>query len=282
MWATRGATLTFTRALDPAATRFSSLIRHHERGASDYHALQAQYQRAWRQGFQALASYSWAHAIDNVSTSSTSLVFLRGDADFDVRHRASASATYDLPAMGQGFRERRSRAAGRWMASSRPSRGRRSISSPAAIYDPVTLVRVNRRPNLVHPACRCIWTIRRRQEARIVNRAAFTIPAGNAAGDLGRNVVRGFALWQVDLCVAPVSSDDGHHQATAARRGVQRLQSSQLRQSRPDADEFHVRPRHEQLYWDASWVASVRSIRSAGRALCSSPRSWSSGGHDLP
>src|SRR5262249_3403639 len=49
-------------------------------------------------GLQALASYTWSHAIDEVSSDNFTTDQLRGDANFDVRHSFSAAITYNLPA----------------------------------------------------------------------------------------------------------------------------------------------------------------------------------------
>jgi outer membrane receptor protein involved in Fe transport len=77
---------------------------------SDYHALQLQFQRRLARGLQVLASYTWAHSIDDGSTGSTSGNFSntlvpgtnnrlnRGDSDFDIRNTFSAAVTYDVPA----------------------------------------------------------------------------------------------------------------------------------------------------------------------------------------
>src|SRR5262249_28119491 len=71
---------------------------------SDYHSLQLQFQRRLTNGVQALASYTWAHAIDTVSTdyrlngsNLNSRLILRGNSDYDIRHNFAAALTYDLP-----------------------------------------------------------------------------------------------------------------------------------------------------------------------------------------
>ena len=64
---------------------------------SDYNSLQAQYQRRLSRGLQALANYTWSHAIDVVSDELTTGQFERGSASFDVRHNFSAALTYQLP-----------------------------------------------------------------------------------------------------------------------------------------------------------------------------------------
>lgn len=74
---------------------------------SDYDALQLQFQRQLSHGFQALASYTWAHSLDDGSSGSyantaNTLVPLaananRGPSDFDVRDALSAGLTYNAP-----------------------------------------------------------------------------------------------------------------------------------------------------------------------------------------
>jgi hypothetical protein len=77
-------------------------------GNSDYDALQLQYQRRLSHGLQALASYSWAHSIDDGSAGSfgnaanaavpgVSPNSNRGPSDFDIRNAFSAGLTYDIP-----------------------------------------------------------------------------------------------------------------------------------------------------------------------------------------
>ncbi len=66
---------------------------------SDYDALQVQFQRKLSRGLQALASYTWSHAIDYGSYD-YALPYLRGNSDFDVRHSFSAALAYDLPNSG--------------------------------------------------------------------------------------------------------------------------------------------------------------------------------------
>ena len=66
---------------------------------SSYNALQAKYQRRMAHGLQALAAYTWAHAIDRSSSSTSSSTFplQKGNSDHDLRHSFSAAAVYNLP-----------------------------------------------------------------------------------------------------------------------------------------------------------------------------------------
>ncbi len=74
------------------------------RATSDYHALQTQFQRRLSRGLQLLASYTWSHAIDEDSASSSFRLAQRGNASFDIRHVFAAAATYDIPKPGvNGF-----------------------------------------------------------------------------------------------------------------------------------------------------------------------------------
>jgi len=77
-------------------------------GTSDYDSLQAQFQRRLSRGLEALASYTWAHSIDDGSAASYAVpsnVFApspaagsnRGPSAFDIRHTFSAALTYDIP-----------------------------------------------------------------------------------------------------------------------------------------------------------------------------------------
>ena len=75
--------------------------------SSNYNALQVQFQRRLSHGLQVLASYSWAHSIDDGSAGSAGLVSNagipgsssnanRGPSDFDIRHTFSAGVTYNI------------------------------------------------------------------------------------------------------------------------------------------------------------------------------------------
>src|SRR5262249_38400427 len=77
--------------------RFRSIRLTSNAASSDYRALQLGFQRRLSKGLQALASYTWAHALDDDSMSSTGLVARRGNAAFDVRQVFTAAATYELP-----------------------------------------------------------------------------------------------------------------------------------------------------------------------------------------
>src|SRR5262249_7828164 len=75
--------------------------------SSYYDSLQIQFRAQLRSAIQALASYSWAHSIDNVSVDTASTApankidpgLNRGSSDFDVRHTFTSALTFTLPKM---------------------------------------------------------------------------------------------------------------------------------------------------------------------------------------
>jgi hypothetical protein len=70
---------------------------------SDYHSLQAQFQRRLSRGLTVLGSYTWSHCIDYGSLN-FEIGYLRGNCDFDVRNNLSAAFSYTLPSVGHnGF-----------------------------------------------------------------------------------------------------------------------------------------------------------------------------------
>jgi hypothetical protein len=69
---------------------------------TSYHALQSSLERRFSGGFTMLATYTWAHAIDDFPTMVNDRKVERGNSFLDVRHRFTLSANYDLP-FGRGM-----------------------------------------------------------------------------------------------------------------------------------------------------------------------------------
>jgi hypothetical protein len=73
-------------------------------GFSDFESLQTQFQRRLGHGLQALASWTWSHSLDNASNDSSSYLKAiivnplrdRGPSDFDIRHAVSAAFSYNV------------------------------------------------------------------------------------------------------------------------------------------------------------------------------------------
>jgi hypothetical protein len=180
---------------------------------SDYDAFQMQFQRRLSSGLQVLASYTWAHAIDYGSYNFF-VPYERGNSDFDIRHNFTAAVTYDLPNFSRGdvarFVLSRWGLDGRFMARTGfpvtlngnlltdPATGQVSYSGldtvpgqSVYIYgSQCNAVYSNGLPNVL--PC---------PGGRAISPNAFTLPAGDTAGDAPRNFVRGFGAWQMDLAL---------------------------------------------------------------------------------
>jgi hypothetical protein len=172
---------------------------------SDYHALQLQFTRRLSHGLQALASYTWSHSIDVASTDSglnASVGFSdpnndRGDSDFDVRHAFSAAVTYDVPVPN-------------WNPVADAILHDWSIDTivTARSATPVDLVAgfgfgpffSFTRPDLV-PGQPLYLDDPDAPGGRRFNPAAFAAPPPGRQGTLGRNVLRGHPVNQVDLAL---------------------------------------------------------------------------------
>ena len=73
---------------------------------SSYHALQVTLSKRYSRGLYLVAGYTYGHAIDNAtfnlaSVPQNSLNYQadRGNGDYDIRHRFTLSATYDIPSI---------------------------------------------------------------------------------------------------------------------------------------------------------------------------------------
>jgi hypothetical protein len=77
----------------PSATLF--LFRNS--ASSGYNSLQTQFNRKMARRLQFLASYTWAHGIDDANTNAAVYQSLRSVSDNDIRNNAQASLTYEIP-----------------------------------------------------------------------------------------------------------------------------------------------------------------------------------------
>lgn len=177
-------------------------------GTSDYHALQLQFQRRLSLGLQALASYTFAKSLDIGSNDSGALApearydaaLDRGPSDFDVRHAFNGAVTYDFPRLK--VKNLAGTILNGW--SSDAIFTARS-ATPIDVFSNrnIGFGSFSLRPDLVsgQPLYVDDASV---AGGRRFNRAAFAIPTALRQGDLGRNVLRGFPLWQLDLTVRRV------------------------------------------------------------------------------
>ncbi|MGH9622436.1 MAG: hypothetical protein ACRD45_22360, partial [Bryobacteraceae bacterium] len=173
-------------------------------GESDYEALQAQLIGNLTSRLYALMSYTWGHSIDTGSEASS--VFLtrpgytgaqdRGSSNFDVRHNLSASLSYRLPSPHGNGR------LGAWLSGwnlSSTVQARSGFPFDITSFDrSIGLGFANTgRPNLVPGVP--VWLRNNSVPGgRELNPAAFAPTSGLTNGTLGRNVLTGPGLFQID------------------------------------------------------------------------------------
>jgi carboxypeptidase family protein len=199
---------------------------------SSYNALQIQYQRRLSSGLQALGFYSWSHCIDDASNDSSSFGdnpnMDRGNCDFDIRNSFHGVLTYDIPTPSlPGF----GRAIlGGWAidtiatAQSAPPVDLNAGANIDSVTNNITV-----RPDVVPGEPFYLYGAQCLQAPPVgfgqvcpggkgLNPEAFTGVVGDGRtppgtipvdangnplrqGTLGRNVVRGFGLTQVDFAL---------------------------------------------------------------------------------
>ncbi len=173
-------------------------------GSSDYEALQTQFTGNMTSNLYALVSYTWAHSIDKGS--SDTAVFLvqpgyndaidRGSSSFDIRHAFTASLGYRLPS--SSLKPFLRPLLGEWNLSS-TLQARTGFPFDVATVDKSIGLGFDNtaRPDLVPGVP--LWIANSAVPGgRELNPAAFAAPAGGTSGTLGRNVLTGSGLFQID------------------------------------------------------------------------------------
>jgi len=174
---------------------------------SSYNALQVQYRHRLTHGLQALASYTWSHSIDDVSSDAnflntppgSSAVPERGSSDYDIRNTFAGAVSYSIRGPKQGW--------------AKPILENWSVNTIvyARSAPPVNVVTGNnpfpgtllsgamsvQRPNVV-PGVPFYLSDPTAPAGKVINKAAFTVPA-SGQGNLGRNALRAFNAFQVDF-----------------------------------------------------------------------------------
>jgi hypothetical protein len=187
---------------------FASILLIDNSGFSKYNSLQTQFRRHTSHRLDLLASYTYAHALDDGSSENFSVApgqFLNpranyGPADFDIRHTGTVGLSYDLPkGAGSGIMKT---LLGGW--------GVDPVFT-ARTAPPVDVV-IQRdigfgvqfpsdiRPDLVAGVPLYLSDSTAGGGSRI-NPDAFSIPTEARQGTLRRNSLRGFPLVQFDVGV---------------------------------------------------------------------------------
>ncbi|MDE1162279.1 MAG: carboxypeptidase regulatory-like domain-containing protein [Acidobacteriaceae bacterium] len=166
---------------------------------SNYQALQLQFQRSVARGFQALASYSWSHALD-FGSQSYNLPLQRGNADFDIRHNLQAGVSWDLPGL-QGHSLVGQLVNG-WGSDLRliVRTGYPVMPNGSLAIDPATGSEYNGTLNLVANQPTYLYGSQY-PGGRIINHAAFCLPSVCSGEAAPRNFVRGFGENQVNMAI---------------------------------------------------------------------------------
>lgn len=166
---------------------------------SNYQALQVQFQRSISHGVQALTSYTWSHSLDYGSISTT-LPIMRGNSDFDVRHNFQSGLSWELPKISTN--KIIETVANNWAVDGRlmtragfpvPLRGSTYTDPATGNVSYLGLNMVANQPIYLYGG--------QYPGGRIINKAAFSVPATGVSGDAPRNFVRGFGAMQINLAV---------------------------------------------------------------------------------
>ncbi len=173
-------------------------------GFSKYQSLQAQYRRSFLHGLELQGSYTWSHSIDNDS-SDAFLVWAggandRGNSDFDLRHSVSVSGSYQFP--HRDTAKWLGRAAGGWSLSGilRARSGFPITVQQSEEYIGISLIDAFR-PNYMGGVP--LWiNDPNAPGGRRLNPTAFLAIPNGVQGNLGRNVIPGFGMWQMDMALS--------------------------------------------------------------------------------
>ena len=198
--------------LDPNPT-FRTVFVINNSATSDYQSAQFQFQRRLSRGLQAVASYTWAKSLDTASDDATRLVPSRridpqidhGPSDFDIRHAFNAAVTYGIPFPYKNPVAKT--VLGHWSLDTIFS-ARSAAPVNVIVSRNIGFGTFNFRPDLVPGVGLYIDdpTVaggRRFNNSVIAGspnqRGPFLVSTAARQGTLGRNALRGFPLYQVDL-----------------------------------------------------------------------------------
>lgn len=174
-------------------------------GYSNYNSLQLGFRRRQARGLEILAAYAYSHSLDNVSAdsqqSTPTIQFSPsrdyGPSDFDIRHTGSVAIDYQPPSpVHSGW----ARAALSGWGFNTLLVGRTSTPVNVVINQDLGFGSQNYRPDIV-PGAPLYIRDSTSPGGRRINPAAFAVPAAPTQGDLARNALRGFPLFQQDISV---------------------------------------------------------------------------------
>lgn len=172
---------------------------------SDYHSLQLVFNRRISRRVSAMVSYTLSKSLDNYGQDSAGNALItslnaendRGPSDFDVRHSLNGTASYDVPALWRNsVGNKLSR---NWVIDS--IFNVRSARPLNVVYNtPTGFGFAYLRPDLIGGVPLYLFDATA-AGGKVINPNAFLVPANRRQGTLGRNSLRGFPLYQIDLAL---------------------------------------------------------------------------------
>jgi hypothetical protein len=174
-------------------------------GNSSYHAMQVWLNRRFSKKLAFQVSYTWSHSISDVAltsfTNTTSDPFNfnsdRGDADLDRRHTFVSNVVYVLPSFRE-WGKAAEFALGDWQLNAIGSYfGATPIELITGMNTLGTAGAVGQRPNYTGAPLYLSG-----DPTRHLNPAAFATPAAGQLGTLGKGVVRGKPITNIDFSMA--------------------------------------------------------------------------------
>lgn len=166
---------------------------------ANYESLQLKFQRSVSKGIQALVSYGWTHSLDFGSTNAE-YPFTYGNSDYDIRHSLQGGMSWDLPHPAHSTIGRL--VLGGWGADARlmARTGYPITLTGNLITDPPTGNKYYSGVN--YDSSKPIYLYGSQYAGgRVINKSAFTQPAGTSVGNAPRNFVRGFGAEQINLAL---------------------------------------------------------------------------------
>jgi hypothetical protein len=177
---------------------FTQILRYENGYSSSYNSLQLQYKRTLGHGLQAVASYTWSHALDFASQDTFVLLYQRGNADFDVRNSLSAAVSYEFP---KDFKKAWERSAiGGWGFDTRltsrsafPVEVDGSIATDPSGHYYYGLLNYNGGNPYIRQAGI--------PGGRKYNPSVFSVPTAGQTGNAPRNFMRGFGETELNVAL---------------------------------------------------------------------------------
>jgi hypothetical protein len=175
-------------------------------GNSSYNAMQLWVKRRFAERLAFQVAYTWGHAISDVSlgsfTNSTSDPFNytsdRGDADLDRRHTFTGNVVYVLPDFKR-WGPIGNQILGGWQLNGIFSYfGATPIDVTSGVNTLGTAANVGQRPDLVQGVP--IY-LNGNDSTLHLNPAAFRLPAAGRLGNLGKGVIRGKPITNLDFSI---------------------------------------------------------------------------------